>query len=415
MMEVYSDAADSQTAKLDEFVLVAHRIRKAGLGTRSRLSKYKLRPKNGGNARASSLTGGKNLLAANGSIVSTSPELSKAPATPISPHSEETICEEGRIASSDQAISISLQDRSRPQQTSEEEQASLLRSDGGPRGELLQRSYPPAAPLVIAAIPSDSKIESFGGLRTLQSNSIAPQDRPRLQQISKEKQASLLKSDGGPRGELLQRSLSASAPLEVAPRILESTIEGANGLRTHHVPPKGISSLPRKSDPSFAPAGLGRSSETSEAARQLEREDLSTTRAKAPRMRGTQRKNSISSVTTPSLQTLIAQPGSETGAASPDGEAFQGPSPIDYNLEIKVDFPKELVLTMQENAAMKARRTIIGRTLGGRATFKTLLDCLKLHLLAPLVSIALLTRGYFEILFEDEEGSRATRRLTVVD
>jgi hypothetical protein len=77
-------------------------------------------------------------------------------------------------------------------------------------------------------------------------------------------------------------------------------------------------------------------------------------------------------------------------------------------LEIEADFPKELVLTMQENATKKARRTVICRTLGGRATFKMLLDCLKLHLPAPLVSTTLLTRGYFEILFEDEEGAKAT-------
>ncbi len=326
--------------------------------------------------RASSLTGGKNLLAANGFIVSASPELSEAPATPISPHSGEMICEEGRIVRLDHTILISLQDRSRPQQTSEEDQASLLRSDGGPRGELLQWSYLPAAPLVIATIPSESKIESFGGLCTPQTNSIAPQDRPRLQQTGKGKQASLLRSDGGPRGELLQRSHSASALLEVAPRILESTIEGTDGLRTHQVPPKGVSSLPRKSDLSSTSTGLGRSSETSEATatRQFEREDLSAARAKALRMRGMQRKNSISSVTNPSLQTLITQPGSKTCATSPDGEASQGPSPIDYNLEIEADFPKELVLTMQENAAKKARKNVIGKTLGGRATFKTLLD-----------------------------------------
>ncbi len=128
-----------------------------------------------------------------------------------------------------------------------------------------------------------------------------------------------------------------------------------------------------------------------------------------------QRKDSVSSVTTPSLHTLIAQPGSGSGAASPDGEASQGPSPVDYNLEIEVDFPKELVLTMQENATKKARRTIIGRTLGGRATFKMLLNCFKLHLLAPLVSIAFLTRGYFEKKFEDEEGAKATRRLAAVE
>jgi hypothetical protein len=162
----------------------------------------------------------------------------------------------------------------------------------------------------------------------------------------------------------------------------------------------------------------GRSLKTSEivaVARQSKREDLSAARAKASKKRGTQRKDSISSVKTPSLHTLIAQPGSRSGAAPPDGEASQGPSPVDYNLKIEADFPKELMLTMQENTAKKARRTVIGRTFRGKATFKTLLDCLKLHLPAPPVSTTLLTRGYFEILFEDEEGAKTTRRLTVVE
>ncbi|CAK9878236.1 unnamed protein product [Sphagnum jensenii] len=70
---------------------------------------------------------------------------------------------------------------------------------------------------------------------------------------------------------------------------------------------------------------------------------------------------------------------------------------------------------MQENAAKKAKQTVIDKTLGGRATFKTLLDCLKLHLPAPLVSVTFFTRGYFEILLEYEEGAKATRRLTVVE
>ncbi len=168
----------------------------------------------------------------------------------------------------------------------------------------------------------------------------------------------MLRSDGGPQGELLQRSPLASAPLEIASRILESSIEGAEGLHTHQVPPKGVSPLLRKSDTSSVSAGSGRSSKTSKIAvvgRQSEREDLSAARAKAPRKRGTQRKDSISSVTTPSLHTLIAQPGSGSSAAPPDGETSQGPSLVDYNLEIEADFPKELVLTMQENAAKKAR------------------------------------------------------------
>ncbi len=111
------------------------------------------------------------------------------------------------------------------------------------------------------------------------------------------------------------------------------------------------------------------------------------------------------------------QSGSGIGAASPEGEAAQGPSPspIDYSAEVEVDFPKDLVSAMKESAAKKARRIVIGRTLGGKATLKTLLDCLKLHLPIPFVSITLLTREYFEVQFEEEEGAKATRRLATVE
>ncbi len=118
---------------------------------------------------------------------------------------------------------------------------------------------------------------------------------------------------------------------------------------------------------------------------------------------------------TPSPHSLIVQPSSGTGAASLEGEAVQGPSPIDYNMEIEADFPTDLVVVMQESAAKKARRIVIGRTLGGRATFKVLLDCLKLHLPAPFNSVSLLTRAYFEVLFENEEGAKATRRLAAIE
>jgi hypothetical protein len=122
----------------------------------------------------------------------------------------------------------------------------------------------------------------------------------------------------------IQNSLGnhAVAPLEVASRILESSIEAADGRHIHQVPPKGLSSLPRNSVFSSVSIGLGRSSETSEAAavRQTEREDLSVARAKASKTRGAQQKNSISSVTTPYPHTLIVQPGSGLGAASPMGK-----------------------------------------------------------------------------------------------
>jgi hypothetical protein len=87
---------------------------------------------------------------------------------------------------------------------------------------------------------------------------------------------------------------------------------------------------------------------------------------------------------------------------------------VDYNIELEADFPKEMILEMQGNAARKARRTVIGRTLGGRASFKTLQECLKLHLPATFVSATLLTRGFFLILFENEEGTTATRKLAAV-
>jgi hypothetical protein len=51
---------------------------------------------------------------------------------------------------------------------------------------------------------------------------------------------------------------------------------------------------------------------------------------------------------------LIVQPGSGTGAVPPEGEAAQGPSPIDYSMEIKAEFPTDLVVEMQESAAKKA-------------------------------------------------------------
>jgi len=100
-------------------------------------------------------------------------------------------------------------------------------------------------------------------------------------------------------------------------------------------------------------------------------------------------------VITPSPHSLIVQPGTGTGAASAEGEAAQGPLPslIDYSLEVEADFPMDVLSTMKENATKKTRRIVIGRTLGGRATLKSLLHYFKLHLPIPLVSITLLTRG----------------------
>jgi hypothetical protein len=88
---------------------------------------------------------------------------------------------------------------------------------------------------------------------------------------------------------------------------------------------------------------------------------------------------------------------------------------VDPSIELKAEFPTEMVIEMQGAATKKARRTVIGRTLGGRVSFKALHECLKLHLPTFFTSTMLLTRGYFLILFDSEEGAIATRKLTTVD
>jgi hypothetical protein len=154
------------------------------------------------------------------------------------------------------------------------------------------------------------------------------------------------------------------------------------------------------------------------AARQVAREDILAAKAKEPNKRNERialRRKSTTPTTAPPNPTLIAHPGKGLGTTSPTGADIQGLSPVDYSLELKVEFPTDMVIEMQGNAAKKARRTVIGRTLGGRATFKALHDCLKLHLPTTFISVTLLMRGYFLILFENEEGAISTRKLTSVE
>ncbi len=43
---------------------------------------------------------------------------------------------------------------------------------------------------------------------------------------------------------------------------------------------------------------------------------------------------------------LIMHLGSELGTTAPTGAATQGPSPVDYNLELEAEFPTDMVLEM---------------------------------------------------------------------
>jgi hypothetical protein len=150
------------------------------------------------------------------------------------------------------------------------------------------------------------------------------------------------------------------------------------------------------------------------AAKQMAREDHSATKVRALSTKNAQRRKSALLVPAPSTPTLTMPLGNETKTTSPLGENLQGPSPVDYELELEAEFPPKMVLEMQEGVIQKVRRTIIGRTMGGRTTIKALHDCLKLHLPTSFISTTLLTRGYFEVLFTDEEGAKATWRITTV-
>ncbi len=133
-------------------------------------------------------------------------------------------------------------------------------------------------------------------------------------------------------------------------------------------------------------------------------------------VRRTSRKNPNTPGTAPPTNpTLNVHSGSGSGRTSPPGEDIQGPSPVDYNIELEAKFPKEMVIEMRMNVARKAKRIVIGRTLGGRVSFKTLQESLKVHLPASFISTMLLTKGFFFILFKDEEGATATRKLATVE
>jgi hypothetical protein len=69
---------------------------------------------------------------------------------------------------------------------------------------------------------------------------------------------------------------------------------------------------------------------------------------------------------------LDAPPGNRTGTSSPSGEDTQGPSLVDYNLEIEAEFPPTMVIEMHKNTALRASKTVIERTLASRASFKDL-------------------------------------------
>ncbi len=250
----------------------------------------------------------------------------------------------------------------------------------------------------------------------------APSNSARCPTPDQIAQAISERSDGGAREGHRQRSPSE---ILLPPDISMQASSGADEATSKSSPPQVLSSqslsLPRFSElvSTFVGQRLDQGNRGATATRQVAREDSSAARAKDPNEKNDTRaprmKPSTPTTAPPPNPTLIMHPGSRPGRTSRTKKETQGPSPVDYSLEIEAEFPKEMVIEMQGNVARKARRTVIKRTLGGRATFKELHECLKLHLLATFVSTTLLMRGFFLILFENEEAATSTRKLASVD
>jgi hypothetical protein len=353
-MKIHSKFEDLQMSRLNEFFLVANKIRKAGCGAQQGLDKFKCNkpnPSGNGGARASTLTSNENLSLADGSFDLSSRGSHEALSVPSFPLLGSPFNKEGKNASQTSADPATLSDPMRCQLLDKGVQANSLRSDGGLRENHLQRSSPP----------------------------------------------------------ITHRDTST--------RTTTSATEASSRFSHTQVPPKKTPPFLRISNLTSAIAGQGSGSESlgAIAARQVAREDLSTAKAKEPNERSVIRKKPTISATAPPNPTLITHPSNGPGTTSFAGEDTQGPSPVDYSLELEADFPMDMMFEMQENVAKKTRRTVIGRTLGGKATFKALHECLKLHLLASFISAMLLMRGYFKILFENEEGAIATRKFTTIE
>jgi len=88
---------------------------------------------------------------------------------------------------------------------------------------------------------------------------------------------------------------------------------------------------------------------------------------------------------------------------------------VDYELELKADFPPKMVLEMEVGVVYKTRRMVIRRALGAKSMIKAFQDYLKLHLPASYTLVTLLTRGFFEVFFMDEKGGKSARKITTVE
>jgi len=209
-----------------------------------------------------------------------------------------------------------------------------------------------------------------------------PNESEQGRSLSKDALTTNTWSDGESREGHLQRTPSPTSHRDVSTPFATGATGALRSSSHPKVPPKNSFPLPRISEFFFVMAGQRTSSENlgTVAERLVAREVFSAAKESDPGTRTDSRRRSVTASHTPPNPALITHPSKGPGMIAPTGADPQGPSPIDFSLEIETEFPQDMVTEMQGNAAKKTRRTVIGRTLGGRTTFKALHECLKLHL-----------------------------------
>ncbi len=257
-MKINLESEDLQISRLNEFFLMADKIRKAGCGARQGLGKFKCskaNPSSGGGARTFSPTSNEISSIANGS--------SDPPA--------QGSCEAPSVPNTFLPI-------------------SLLSKGGKNTNQVLT------------------------DLATLS-------DPARCRLLGKDVQANFPRSDGGSREGCLQQSSSPTSHQDISTRITMNAAEASGSFSLTQVYPKNTSPLPRILELFSTIVGQGSGSKNLGAAatRQVAREDLSAARAKEQNERSAIRRKSTTPTTAPPNPTLITHPCSGPRTTSPTG------------------------------------------------------------------------------------------------
>jgi hypothetical protein len=213
----------------------------------------------------------------------------------------------------------------------------------------------PAAPSTL--LPESLFSKKGKSVRQTSTDPAALNESEKCQSPSKDAQATTAWSDGKSHEGHLQWPSLPIRHRDVSTQFAKGATETSRSSSQPQVPPKNSLPLPHISELFSVMVGQGPNLENQgvPAERLVAKEDLSVARGKDPSERTKSRRRSNTFSATPPNPALITRPG---------------PSPVDYNLELETEFPQDMVIEMQGNAAKKVSRTVIRCTLGERTTFK---------------------------------------------